>query len=77
MGSGLDDANARIRFGGGVIAGDFDNDGWQDLYMTGYASQDTTAGVLYLNNADGTFRNVSVAAGVRTAGERNRCVPRG
>lgn len=71
-GSGLDDADARIRFGGGVIAGDFDNDGWPDLYMTGYASQDTTAGLLYLNNGDGTFRNVSVAAGVRTIGERNQ-----
>lgn len=44
---------------GGAAAGDYDNDGDVDLFFTRYGSAD----ILYRNNANGTFTNVSVAAG--------------
>ncbi len=46
-------------FGMGVAAADFDGDGWQDLYVTNYG-----ANVLFHNNGNGTFSNVTDAAGV-------------
>jgi hypothetical protein len=46
-------------FGMGVAAGDFDNDGWRDLYITGY-----NGSVLYRNRGDGTFADVTAKAGV-------------
>jgi len=46
-------------FGMGVTAGDYDNDGWTDLYITNYKSA-----VLYHNNGNGTFTDVTVKAGV-------------
>ena len=46
-------------YGLGVCAGDFDNDGWPDLYVSNYGPN-----VLYHNNGDGTFREVTASAGV-------------
>jgi hypothetical protein len=46
-------------YGMGVATGDFDNDGWVDLYRTGLADS-----VLLHNNGDGTFTDVTKKAGV-------------
>jgi len=46
-------------FGVGVTAGDFDNDGNEDLYVTNYNSA-----ILYHNNGNGTFTDVTAKAGV-------------
>lgn len=62
-GSGLDDADGTARGFGGVVVFDYDNDGDSDLYTAGALSG--TAGILYRNNADGTFTNVTVPAGAR------------
>lgn len=43
--------NARGLMGGGAAFFDFDNDGWEDLYLTSGLGRD----VLYRNNGDGTF----------------------
>jgi hypothetical protein len=47
------------RWGLGVAVGDFDNDGWPDLYVTNLGTNR-----LYRNNHDGTFTDVAVKAGV-------------
>ncbi|MCH8043723.1 MAG: CRTAC1 family protein [Planctomycetes bacterium] len=44
---------------GGAVAGDFDGDGWVDLFVTRHGQSD----ILYLNQRDGTFADVSAAAG--------------
>ena len=46
-------------YGHGCAAGDYDNDGDLDLYVTNYG-----ANRLYQNNDDGTFTDVTKAAGV-------------
>jgi len=50
-------------WGFGVAVGDYDNDGWDDLYIT-YLD----GGVLYHNNHDGTFTDVTAKAGVGNSG---------
>jgi enediyne biosynthesis protein E4 len=50
---------ANERWGQGVCAGDFDNDGDGDLYITNYG-----ANRLYRNNGNGTFTNIADSAGV-------------
>ena len=45
-----------------VSVADVNNDGWPDLYFT--TSRFGAANALYLNNKDGTFRDVSAEAGV-------------
>jgi enediyne biosynthesis protein E4 len=50
-------------FGMGVAVGDFDNDGWPDLFVTAYGNC-----ILYRNNRNGTFTDVTERAGVRTPG---------
>lgn len=58
-GSGLDVE----MYGIGVAAGDYDNDGRPDLYVTGY-----NGNRLFRNLGRGRFRDVTDAAGVRDAG---------
>ncbi len=50
-------------FGMGVAVGDYDNDGWPDLFITSYGKC-----ILYRNNRDGTFTDVTDKAGLRTPG---------
>lgn len=47
----------------GVAVGDYDNDGYEDLYVTGYGGN-----ILYHNNGNGTFTDVTGKAGVRGGG---------
>jgi enediyne biosynthesis protein E4 len=54
----------RSGWGQGVCVGDFDNDGWEDLYVTYYGKN-----ILYRNNGDGTFTDVSEKAGVAGTGK--------
>lgn len=51
------------RFGMGVAAGDYDGDGYADLYVTNYG-----ADILYRNNGNGTFTDVTEKAGVIVPG---------
>jgi len=51
-------------FGMGVAVGDFDNDGYPDLFVLGYGRC-----ILYYNNADGTFTDVTAHAGVGNKGK--------
>jgi enediyne biosynthesis protein E4 len=53
----------RGHYGQGVAIGDFDNDGYPDLYVTGYGSA-----ILYRNNGNGTFTDVTTKAGVADDG---------
>jgi hypothetical protein len=50
-------------FGMGVSAGDYDADGWQDIYVTNYGRNN-----LYRNNGNGTFTDVAEKAGVMAEG---------
>jgi len=47
------------RWGVGVAVGDYDNDGWPDLYVTNVGKNR-----LYHNNHDGTFTDMAEKAGV-------------
>ena len=51
-------------WGQGVCVGDYDNDGWEDLYVTYYGKN-----VLYHNDGDGTFSDVSAETGVAGSGK--------
>lgn len=56
-------AGARLARGGwgqGICSGDFDNDGREDFFITYYGSQN----VLYHNDGDGRFTDVTAAAGL-------------
>jgi hypothetical protein len=58
------DVTSRAGLGGsmrgmGLAAGDYDNDGWPDLYVSGFRSQR-----LYRNNRDGTFADVTTVVGL-------------
>ncbi len=50
-------------YGMGVAVGDYDNDGYEDLYVTAYGGNK-----LYHNNRDGTFSDVTAKAGVVGSG---------
>ena len=47
----------------GAAVGDYDNDGFQDLYLTAYGSN-----ILYRNRGDGTFEDVTAHACVAASG---------
>ena len=54
---------AGVGYGMGVAVGDYDNDGYEDLYVTAYGGNK-----LYHNNGDGTFTDVTAKAGVGASG---------
>src|SRR5450432_94178 len=56
---------AHSGWGQGVCVGDYDNDGFEDLFVTYFGKN-----VLYHNNGDGTFSDVSEKAGVAGSGKR-------
>jgi hypothetical protein len=56
---------ARSGWGQGVCIGDYDNDGYEDLFITYYGKN-----ALYHNNGDGTFTDVTDKAGVGGKGTR-------
>jgi enediyne biosynthesis protein E4 len=60
--AGLADAGA-ANYGMGVAVGDYDNDGYPDLFVTSYGKN-----ILYHNNGDGTFTDVTAKAGVAGGG---------
>jgi hypothetical protein len=55
----------RTGWASAVTVGDYDNDGFDDLFITGYGHN-----VLYHNNGDGTFTDVTEKAGLRQDTER-------
>src|SRR6185437_16149579 len=48
-----------------VVWGDYDNDGWPDLYV----ANDTTANYLYHNNHNGTFTDMGMLLGAALSGD--------
>src|SRR5579862_6881066 len=56
--AGVDDPNKY--YGLGVIWGDYDNDGWPDLYV----ANDSGPNYLYRNKHNGTFEDVGLLSGV-------------
>src|SRR5579872_4728794 len=54
---------ANERWGFGVAVGDYDNDGWPDIYVANYGKNR-----LYHNNHDGTFSDIAEQAGVAVGG---------
>jgi len=52
-----------IGYGMGVAVGDVDNDGWLDLYVTGFGRSQ-----LFRNNGDGTFTDISDQSGTANTG---------
>src|SRR5262245_5639049 len=53
---------------GGVAAGDYDGDGWVDLYVV---RGDIGPNLLFRNRGDGTFAEVGAAAGLALTGVRS------
>jgi hypothetical protein len=50
-------------YGMAAIAADFDNDGFVDLFVTGYGRA-----ILYRNKGDGTFEDVTAKSGIKVDG---------
>src|SRR5438045_4873305 len=53
-------ASATSSYGMTVVAADFDEDGWPDIYV----ACDASPSLLFVNNHDGTFREEGVLRGV-------------
>jgi len=60
--AGLADAGD-TNYGMGVAVGDYDNDGFSDIYVTNFGKN-----ILYHNNGDATFTDVTEKAGVAAGG---------
>jgi hypothetical protein len=54
---------SHVGYGMGVAVGDYNNDGYPDLYVTNFGSN-----ILYRNNGNGTFTDVTREAGVADGG---------
>ena len=61
--AGVDDPNKY--YGLGAIWGDYDNDGWPDLYV----ANDSGPNYLYRNQHDGTFEEVGMLSGAAVSGD--------
>lgn len=66
-GTSFEDVTLKARvgdtgYGHGIAIGDFDNDGFDDIYVTNVGHN-----VLYQNQGDGTFRNVTDSSGTDDA----------
>src|ERR1700756_683860 len=61
--AGVDDPNRY--YGLGVVWGDYDNDGWPDLYV----ANDAGPNYLYRNKHDGTFEEVGALSGIALSGD--------
>jgi enediyne biosynthesis protein E4 len=61
--AGVSDPQGRL--GLGVMWGDYDNDGWPDLYV----ANDTEPNYLYRNRHDGTFEDIALLSGAAVSGE--------
>ena len=59
-----------IRGGMGIAWGDYDNDGMLDLFVTNWLDENN---ILYKNNGDGTFTDVSARSGVFESGLGKTC----
>jgi len=58
---------ARMHYGMGIAVGDFDGDGWLDVFITsGGSDGQHCSHLLYHNNGNGTFTDVAAAAGVQS-----------
>ena len=56
---------AKVGWGQGVCVGDYDGDGFRDLFVTHYGQS-----LLYRNRGDGTFEDATAKAGLRSPGTR-------
>src|SRR6516225_9554953 len=61
--AGVSDPEGRL--GLGVVWGDFDNDGWLDLFV----ANDTEPNYLYHNQRDGTFKDMALLSGAAVSAE--------
>jgi hypothetical protein len=59
--AGFSYAHHGFMYGGGIVTGDFNRDGFEDIYLTNGQGQPNQ---LYLNNGDETFSETGKAAGV-------------
>ena len=61
--AGVNDPEGRL--GLGVVWGDYDNDGWPDLFV----ANDTEPNYLYHNQRDGTFKDMALLSGAAVSAE--------
>jgi len=61
-------ANRVLPNGSGLAAGDFDNDGWPDVYICSLQGSNA----LYKNLGDGTFKDVTAGSGIVCPGQNYR-----